>query len=247
MRTFSLIVLTAAAVALPATAWAGKNASSGAWVSLSASAHERVPNDQVVVLYRLSFEGKDPQRLRANLNAAAVRVKRLLAATSGVTDTTTGLSLQRLQHFDQKTRREVKTGWRLVQSGKAIGDSVKEAPFWISKLSSAGARVSSLHMQLSPAARTSAYAALERRAIAAFRARAAQAARSLQVRSYRVTKLNIEPQSASPQPRPLVRMTAMAQVGGVAHKPALSAGSSLVSLRVDGTIRLPTKRYAALD
>lgn len=229
MRTILLAILLL--ISLPAMAGAVK----GSVVSLHASAEQALPNDEVVVRFRIEAEGNDAAVLRRRVNRISRAVSERLGREKGVVLATTGRRLAPVWRDDKLSHRRVRSGWRLVQTGEAKSRDLAAVPDWVDAIERAGAHLDGLRFQASPAALQAARERLRLRAIARFRTQAAATAKALDASSYRILRLSTD----GTVPRPLPMMA----VAGRASAPALTAGESRVTVRVSGEILLPERDY----
>ncbi len=236
MRWLTTVVLLLAAAPL----WAGPVPQpTGARISLSATAADELPNDEVVARFRIVAEGKRAARLRAQVNRVAAEVRRLLAREQGVVLETTGRRLEPVYDYDAARRKNTRTGWRMTQTGMITSRNLDAVAAWLEAIEEAGARLDDLHYRISREMREKAAHRLEIEAVRAFRDRAAAMARALDAADYRIVRLQTETQ----MPAPI--MPRMAMMEARAAAPALSPGKGLVSVTVRGEIELPPRRFSA--
>ena len=123
-------------VSLPAVAGEAK----GSVVSLHASAQQMLPNDEVVVRFRIEAEGKDAMVLRRRVNRVSRAVSERLGREKGVVLATTGRRIEPVWRDDRLSHRRVRDGWRLVQTRRAASRDLREglkmdlSPFTIERL-----------------------------------------------------------------------------------------------------------------
>jgi len=237
MRSWMLIALALAALSgIGPVAGAGEAAPAGARVSLSATAETMLPNDEAVVHFRIEATGKDASALRARVNRMAANIHKRLARERGVTLETTARRLEPVREYDAIRRRQVRTGWRMVQEGRAVSRDLGAVPAWVDAIEKAGAHLSALGYRVSRAARRRALQRLEMEAVRAFRRKAAALAGALDARGFRIVRLNTRESMPAPVVRPMALMKAAERT---APPPALAPGQGRVSVTVSGEIELP--------
>jgi predicted secreted protein len=230
MRTALLAVLLL--FSMPVMADAAK----GTVVSLAASAAQILPNDEVVVSFRIEAEGRKAAALGARVNRISQAVSKRLAREKGVHLATTGRSLEPRWHLDNASHRQVRDGWRMVQNGRATSRDLDAVAAWVDAIELAGAHLDGLRFRISASALQAAENRLRMRAIARFRAQAAATAKALDATSFRILRISTDHSAPGPMP-----MMAMAR--GAAPVPALAAGQGRVTVGVSGTILLPERDY----
>lgn len=213
----------------------------GTHVSLSATVETSLPNDEVVVHFRVEATGKDVAALRARVNRASARVRERLAREKGVTLQTLGRRLEPVREYDSVRRRQVQVGWRLVQEGEATSRLLDAVPAWLDAIEKAGAHLSGLNYRVSGERRRRVMARLEVQAVRAFRERAAAMARALDAASYRIVRLS----TGSAAPVPVFRKAAVMAMEAAAPPPALSPGQGRASVTVSGEIVVPARAFKA--
>jgi predicted secreted protein len=227
---FALMVL----LSTPAVAEEAK----GTQVSLSAMAEQTLPNDEVVVRYRIEAEGPKADALRRQVNRISQAVSERLGREKDLVQTTTGRRMEPVWHYDNASRRQVRDGWRLVQDGQVTSTGLDAVPGWLDAIERAGAHLQGLSFRVSRKAENAARDRLRMQAISEFRARATVTARALGAASFRILRLNTN----AMMPRPIQPMMAMARAEK-APEPSLSAGQSRITVSVSGDILLPEKDY----
>lgn len=238
MRLWVLSLLTLGALSgIGSVAAAGEGAAAGARVSLTATAEAWLPNDEVAVHFRLEATGRDAAALRARVNRLAARVHKRLASERGVTLETLGRRLEPVREYDAARRRQVRTGWRMVQEERATSRDLDGVPGWLDAIEQAGAHLSGLSYRVSPAARRQAMRRLELDAERSFRRKAAALAAALDAPGFRLRRLN----TREAMPVPVIRQAALmkASVAEAAPPPSLAPGKGRVSVTVSGEIELP--------
>lgn len=233
-----LIVLS---LFLASPAWAANapQADSGTVVGVTATTSMQLPNDEVQVAYRIEASGVDAARLRKQVNIVADKVQKALDGFPELHRQTTGRSLQIMNHYDKATGRQVRDGWRMVQSEQLTGRDMQAVPAWIEAIEQAGGHLDRLSFTVSEAASSTALETLNDQAVRQFRAKAAAMAGSLDAGSFRI--LNLRSDAMSP-PQPVMQRGVMAMQSAEAA-PALNSGESRLSVTVSGEILLPERTY----
>ncbi|MDQ7011203.1 MAG: SIMPL domain-containing protein [Mariprofundaceae bacterium] len=227
------------AVAMPAFA---ADIPKGTRISLSAVAETALPNDEVVVHFRVQAEGNKPAPLREEVNAISEKIKQRLEKESEVKLTTTSRRLEPLWEYNKLARKRERIGWRMLQTGRIASTRPESVSDWLEDIEKAGARLSGLQFRISAATLHDAQDALRLQAIRSFRSQARGVARGLDAKSFRIIRL----QTSGQQPVYPVRRD-MAGVAMMESKsaPALSAGESKLSVTVSGEIEVPFKDFPA--
>jgi len=222
-------------------ACATEPADSGTVLSLSATAALAVENDQLLVSFRIEAEGPDAAKLQKVVNDTSQRVKVLLAKHPEIKLQTTGRKLQALTHYDKATARQVRDGWRLVQSEQAITHSLASVPEWVDGIERAGAHLNGLNFRVSEKKRETTLETLRMQAVQTFRMRAASMSKALDAPSFRILKLRTDNRMP---PSPVMQRGVMA-MSAAESAPSFNAGESQLSLTVSGDIMLPEKNFPA--
>jgi predicted secreted protein len=228
---FALLLL----ISVPAMAEEPK----GTQVSLSAQAEQMLPNDEVVVRLRIEAEGPKADALRRTVNRISRMVSERLRREKHVVQRTTGRRMEPVWHYDNVSHRQIRDGWRLVQSERVTSTELDAVPDWVDAIEQAGAHLDGLAFRVSRQAEHAARDRLRMQAVAAFRARAALTAKALDASSFRILRLNTN----DTMPRPIQPVMGMAMAAKAQAAPALEAGQSRITVRVSGDILLPEKDY----
>lgn len=212
----------------------------GTIVSLSAQAEEKLPNDEVVVRFRIEAQGKNVDALRNKVNRISQAVDERLKSEKGVEQTTIGRRMEPIWGYDNATHKQVQNGWRLVQSVDAVSTELDAVPQWVDAIERIGARLDSLNFRASRQATNTTRERLRTQAIADFRRRAAATAKALDAFTFQIMTLSTD--TTVPRPAPLQYM-ALAKAPVASSSPALEAGESRITVTVSGQILLPVKDY----
>lgn len=222
-----------------AAAWAD-SPPAGARISLSVHEQADLPNDEVVVVYRVAARGRRPARLRAEVNRVGDVIHARLSREPGLKQMTLSRRMDIVWRYDDALRRQVRDGWRLVQRERVVSQRLDAATRWIDAIEQAGGKLESLSFRVSDEAARQARERLRLRAIQRFRSRAAAVARALGASRYRIVELRTD--VARPSPPVRVGM-AMMKSAAPAAPPSLAGGEGRVSLTVSGVIALPPRDY----
>ena len=220
---------------------AGEARPDGAHVSLSATVETTLPNDEAVAHFRVEATGEEAAPLRARVNRISARIRDRLAREKGVVLQTLGRRLEPVREYDSVHRRQIQTGWRMVQESEATSRRLDAVPAWLDAIEKAGAHLSGLSYRVSGERRRRAMARLEIQAVRAFRKRAAGMARALDAASYRIVRLS----AGRAAPAPVFRKAAMMATMADAPQPALSPGRGRASVTVSGEIVVPAHDFEA--
>jgi len=218
------------------------DAPKGTRVSLSAEAESQLPNDELVVHFTVEKEGKDASALRAEVNRISQAIDARLKAEEGLKVTTTDRSLAPIWEYDRLKSKNIRIGWRLVQSTEVITQKLEAVSDWLDAIEIAGAQVKALTFRVDSETLRKARNDLRMQAIEEFRAKASDFAQGLDAPSFRILEL----QTDSPEVYP-IRADAMQEMSSakVAAPPVFRAGESRVSVRISGTIEIPFKDFPA--
>ncbi|MBW8757220.1 MAG: SIMPL domain-containing protein [Burkholderiales bacterium] len=203
-------------------------------VTLASSATVQVPNDWITVQFSTSKEGIDANAVQAALKealGAALAQARAVARPDGHVEVQGGgFSLQ--PRFNAKG---VVNGWTgstsLVVQGRDMG-TIAELAGKVQSMT-----VGSLDYGVSREAREKVEGELAAQAIARFRAKAADYAKSFGYGAFTIREVNVNVDNNQPPPRPYaVRAKAMA----LSQSEALpvEAGSGTVTANVNGSVQL---------
>ena len=199
--------------------------------ALSASAQSEVKNDLMTVNFVAQAEGSDAAEVADSINAtmgwAVTRLKPYSAIKTESRDYRTN------PKYAGKPRRIV--GWNATQMLQLESDDFEAMGAAIQKLQE---RLQVQGMQLSAkrATRKKAEDALITEAMNAFKQRALLVQQNMGAPGYRVMNINIGTNDHSPG-YPQMRMESRA-VDSLSSAPAIEAGTSVVNVRIDGSIQL---------
>ncbi len=215
----------------------------GTRINLSASAEMVLPNDEVIVSFRVEKQGKDADAVRSYVNKVSGAIEQRLKQEADVKLKTLSRNMQPVWKYVKNSPR-VRVGWQMTQSGQISTTNLKAVPKWLDAIESAGAHLSNLNFRVSDAISKQAMESLRRQAIANFRSKAAGMAKGLDAESFRIIRLNTSGQA--PQPRIYrAEMAMMAKASADNAQPALSAGENKITVTVSGEIEVPFIDYPA--
>lgn len=227
-------------ILLPITAMAEEPA--GTLVSLSAEAAMTVPNDEVLAVYRVEASGKVAATLRKQVNSIAQAVSRRLQGEPGAKLTTIGRRMEPVWRYDNAQKRQVRDGWRLVQTEQVRSGKLDRVAEWLDDIEKAGAQLDSLSFVVSEQAALAAQEKLRMQAIAEFRRKAAAIAHGLDAASYRIQRLQTDQQMPV---YPVMRNRLMATASDSVQQPSLNSGESRIRVTVRGEVVLPFRDFPA--
>ncbi len=210
----------------------------GTIVSLSASATFEVPNDEVVINFRVEERGKRLDALRQRVNQASANIKESLAKEKGVKLKTSSRSVNPIWKPNQYNR--VRDGWVVVQTGTITSKHLDEVPRWLNAIEKAGAKLQGLSFRISDTLRRAIQERLRIQAVLAFKDKAKTMANALDAEYFHILHLNTG-NNYSPPPMYRGEMAMMSKSRDVA--PALSSGDSRITVNVNGDIELERKRF----
>jgi predicted secreted protein len=224
----------------PACAADTAHVEKGTVVSLTASSATKLANDEVVVNYRIEAEGKQVEELQMQVNNVSHRVNAVQAKLPGLKQQTTGRSLQAVSHYDKTLGRQVRDGWRLVQSEQAISHDLAGVAQLVDGIEKAGAHLDRLSFRISDSASEAAMETLRMQAVQKLRNKATAMAKALDAPSFRILRLN----SDSRIPPVPVMQRGMMTISTAEAAPSFNIGESELSVTVSGEILLPEKSFS---
>ena len=220
---------------LPLPASADGRHTAGTRVSLSATVQRELPNDELLVNFRVEKEGVDAAEVRRYVNRVSRAVQQRLQREKGLVVKTISRNLQPVWKYPKNSQR-IRSGWRMTQTGQIRTTHLERVSDWLDAIETAGAHLSGLNFRISEQASKNAMNALRIEAIAAFRARAKVIAHGLDATAFRVIRLNTN----STAPRPVFYRNEMAMMAkSTADAPMLSAGEGKLKVTISGEIELP--------
>jgi predicted secreted protein len=200
-------------------------------LQISASASQEVAQDVITIVMSTTREGDDAQAVQAGLKQAldAALAEARRSARAGQIEVRTG-------NFALYPRRSKGTiaGWQgsaeLIVEGKDIA-AIAQLTGRID-----GLTVARVSYSLSREQREQAEAEVAARAIARYRARAADYARQFGYGSYVIREVQVS-SGDEPPPAPILRPRAMAMEAAEAPLP-VEAGKATVTVNVSGTVQM---------
>jgi len=234
MRTLFLIFMLVCAFSFQGIA----KEMQGTVVSLSAEATVEVPNDEVVVHFRVEERGKKLNALRKRVNQMSASIKKSLAKEKGVTLKTSSRRVSPVWKPNQYN--SVRDSWVVVQTATITSKNLEGVPRWLDVIEHAGAKLQNLSFRISDTLRRSTQEKLRVQAIQQFRIKAATVSKALDARSFSIRHLNTN-NAFSPPPVYGGEMAMMSKSRGMA--PALSSGDSRVTVSVSGDILVDQVKF----
>jgi len=226
---------------MPVQADADARQPAGTRITLSATVQSELPNDELLVNYRVEKEGPDAATVRRYVNRVSRAVQQRLKREKGLVIKTISRNMQPVWKYPKNSQR-IRIGWRMTQTGQVRATRLDRVSDWLDSIETAGAHVSGLNFRISEQASEKAMDALRLRAIAAFRVRARVIAHGLDAATFRIIRLN----ASSAAPRPVVYRGKMAMMAKSAvDAPMLSAGEGKLSLTLSGEIEVPFTDFPA--
>ncbi len=200
--------------------------------ALSASAQSEVKNDLMTVSLVAQAEGSDASEVADSINGtmgwAVVRLKPFTTIKTQTRDYRTN------PKYAGKPRRIV--GWYATQMLQLESDDFEAMAAAIQKLQER-LQVQGMQLSAKPSTRQKAEDELITQAMNAFKQRALLVQQNMGAPGYRVMNINIGTSDFS-HGYPQMQMRMEAATDSLSNAPAIEAGSSMVSVRVDGSIQL---------
>ena len=203
----------------------------GTVVSLSAEATAEVPNDEVVVSFRVEERGKKLSALRKRVNQMSASIKTSLAKEKGVKLKTSSRRVNPVWKPNQYN--SVRDGWVVVQTGTITSKNLEDVPRWLNVIEQAGAKLQNLSFRISDGLRRSTQEVLRIQAIKQFRLKAETVSKALDATSFSIRHLNTGNVFSPP---PVYRREMAMMSKSRSATPALSSGDSRITVSVSGDI-----------
>lgn len=201
-------------------------------IHLSASARSEVANDLMIVNMNAQAQGKDTSQLASEINNTMNWALAQLESFSDITART-----RDYQTYPQYERNGSKIrSWTATQTIELKSDNFEQAGEAIQLLQSR-LQVQGMQLSAKPATREQAEDKLINEALDAFKRRAALVQNNMNATEYRVVNLSINTSNGG-GPMPMHRGASYDSAMSVESAPAIQAGTSLVTVRVDGQIQL---------
>lgn len=199
-------------------------------VSLSASVHRDVPNDQASAVLYVESTDSDPVALADRTNAAVAAGLKLAKAYPAVKSHTGTNNTYPVYGSNNK-----QNGWRAHADIRLESTDVKALADLVAKLQT-NMQLGGITFSLSSATKDQVDSALIDEAINAYRVRADIVRKSLGGKSYRIVNMNVNTQDGG-TPRPMMAFRAESKLSSVAAPP-LDAGESQINVEVTGSIQV---------
>ena len=213
----------------------------GTRINISATAEAELPNDEVVITFRVEQQGKNSDEIRKQVNNISKRIQQRLQKERGVKLKTTSRNMQPVWHHP-KNQPRVRTAWRMTQTEQVTSTNLDAVPAWLDAIENAGAHLSNLQFRVSRERARLTQASLQLEAIKTFRKKAAALAKGLDTSDFRIIRLN----TSSHTPRPVMyrsEMAMMAKASADTPAPSLSAGEGTIQVTITGEIETPFIDY----
>jgi len=223
-------------------AYAGDASPSGTRIHLSAMVEAHIPNDEVVINFRIEQEGKNAAAVREYVNRVSSAVHHRLTSEQGLQLKTLSRTMQPQWRYPKNSAR-VRSSWRMTQSEQVVSHNLDAVSTWLDVIEANGAHLSGLQFRISSSTSIKAQEQLRLQAIAAFRKKAAVIARGLSAPYFRIIQLNTS--SQSPQPAIYRGKMAMMARSADAAPPSLSGGEGKIRVSINGSIEVPFTDFPA--
>lgn len=202
----------------------------GTRINLDARASVEVDNDIMRAGLYVEMEDTDATRLADKVNRATNDALKLAKGFTGVRARTAGYSTYPV------TDKEKIVRWRSRSEISVEGEDFRRMSEAIGKLQ-AIMRLGAVEFSVSAAARAKAEEALTQTAIAEFLRKADMVTRGFKGSGFNVIEASVSSEGYHPPPRPMM-MKSMA-VADAAPAPEMEAGTSRVTIQVNGAILIP--------
>lgn len=201
-------------------------------IHLSASARSEVANDLMTVNMNAQAQGSDTSKLASEINNTMNWALSQLESFSDITART-----RDYQTYPQYERNGSKIrSWTASQTIELKSDNFEQAGKAIQLLQSR-LQVQGMQLSAKPATTAQAEDKLINEALDAFKRRALLVQTNMDATGYRIVNLSINTNNGG-GPMPMHRGASYDSVMSVESAPAIEAGTSSVTVRVDGQIQL---------
>jgi len=226
-------------------AWADENPKQKeTLISLSATSSIILPNDEVVISYRMEATGTHANALRQKVNGMSQLIHQQLKGEKDIKQSTLSRRMEMLWRYDKINSRQIRDGWKLVQVEQLVSSNLDTAPDWVDSIEKAGAHLNNLSFRISDASMKATRKSLRLQAIQAFRKKAGSFAKALDAASFRIMQLQTSQQRPVYPIRQAMPEMAMMSKSAGAPMPSLNAGEGKISVTVSGNIALPFQSYS---
>ena len=225
------------------SAWAEDSSHlQGTRITLTTTASLTLPNDEAIIHYRMEASGRNSELLRAEVNRISNALQTRLKQEKDLKQTTLSRRMEPIWRYDKSQGRQLREGWRLVQSEQITTRALDAIPNWLNNIEAAGAHLDALNFHIADATMEAAQTDLRLKAVAQFRQQAASLAQALDATSFRILELNPSQERAQ-QPVMRHERVMMQAAADSAPPPSLNSGEGEISVQIHGTILLPVKDY----
>ncbi|MFK7852971.1 MAG: SIMPL domain-containing protein [Granulosicoccus sp.] len=201
--------------------------------TFSSSASAEIDNDLMTATLLVQDEDKDSAVLANRINVTMAWALDTLEPFTSIKAKTR--DYQTYPRYDSSQSRRL-IGWRATQSLQLDTEDFEAAGKAIQQLQER-LQVQGIKLSVKPASQEIAASALIKRALFAFKGRAALIQESMNAKSYRIVDVDIQTGNASPALYDQAPRMEMMR-SSVANEPAIEAGSSRMSVQVYGRIQL---------
>lgn len=203
----------------------------GTRIQLSATAEQSVPNDEVIVHYRIEETGTSVKKLRQKVNQITARLEKRLQPEQ-VKHKTTGRSLR--PHWEKGLFNYKK--WNLNQSGQIVSSDLDNISDWLADIEALGVKLNQLNFRVSSGKMRQLHDELRLEALKKFRAQAKVLSQGIAAKSFRIIRI----QTSGASQRHIARQPMMAEMSMTkSAAPVMASGESKSSLIVSGEIEVP--------
>ncbi|WP_277186290.1 SIMPL domain-containing protein [Caballeronia sp. BR00000012568055] len=231
---FSLLAMSGAALTFSqiAAAQTVVNPQPSGVLSLSAQASSQVPQDTVDITLFYEQEAADPSTLTNTLNQRADAALREAKGVDGVTAKSGSFSVYPSTDRDGKI-----SAWRGRTEVVLESHDFAAASKLAGKMSSS-MQVGSVAFSLSPEAQRTAEQKLVTQAIDSFRKQAQTAAQAFGYSNFTIREVNVGRGGVQPRPVMMMQARAMSADAKMAAPIAMEAGTSTVTVDVNGSVQM---------
>ena len=228
------------ALSLAGTAYADTTTVQGTRMHIHASAEQLLPNDEVVVLYRIEAMGTSADSLRRKVNKISHSIHQQLNNNKNLKQTTLSRRMNMRWRYDRGNQQQVRDGWQLIQREQITSKHLDAVSAWVDMIEQAGGHLDNLSFRIASETTKKAREKLRFEAITQFRQQANAMAKALDAESFQILSL----QSSTNRPNYPVRREVMMMKDTAGAAPTLHTGEGKISVHVDGEILLPKKEFS---
>lgn len=212
------------------TTWAAEEAPRHNQVHFQVEHSRPVDNDRMQAMLSANAEDGNATRLADQINRTMDWALKIAKAYPKVETRTASYQTHPVYDKDKIQR------WRATQELSLEGADFAQLGELIGKLQER-LQVTGINFSVSPERRAMVEDELIAKALGAFKQRAELVRRQMGAKGYRIGTITINQNGAAPIPRPMLRAKGLMEMSSVAA-PALEAGTSNLSITVNGSIEL---------